>query len=105
VSRSVKEPAVDAPRSRSSAGYVLALLFIGNLLNFYDRALPSVVLEPIDALAAGSSSSVDAEAQGLQTAMMIAVPLAFAVAAVGMLLAARFVKADREAMLAGEAVA
>lgn len=35
------------PASRSSAGYVLGLLFVGNLLNFYDRALPSVVLEPI----------------------------------------------------------
>ena len=38
---------VEAPRSHSSAGYVLALLFVGNLLNFYDRALPAVVLEPI----------------------------------------------------------
>ncbi|WCN83955.1 spinster family MFS transporter [Micromonospora sp. LH3U1] len=38
---------VEAPRSHSKAGYVLALLFIGNLLNFYDRALPAVVLEPI----------------------------------------------------------
>lgn len=45
MARSVKERPIDA--ARSSAGYVLALLFVGNLLNFYDRALPAVVLEPI----------------------------------------------------------
>ncbi|MEV4509967.1 MFS transporter [Dactylosporangium sp. NPDC049525] len=47
MSRSLEDPAVDVRPSRSSARYVLGLLFLGNLLNFYDRALPAVVLEPI----------------------------------------------------------
>ncbi|MBB5866894.1 multisubunit Na+/H+ antiporter MnhC subunit [Allocatelliglobosispora scoriae] len=55
-----------------------------------------------DALAPDSTGSVDGAAQGLQQAMMLAVPVAFAVAAFGMILAARFVKADRAAMLAPE---
>lgn len=37
------------PRTVSSAKYILTLLFIGNLLNFYDRAIPSVVIEQIKA--------------------------------------------------------
>ncbi|MBA3908127.1 MAG: MFS transporter, partial [Pseudonocardiales bacterium] len=47
MSRPASESTVDGSRSRSTAGYVLAVLFAGNLLNFYDRALPAVVLEPI----------------------------------------------------------
>lgn len=47
MSQPLTESEVTAPRSRSSAGWVLGLLFAGNLLDFYDRALPSVVLEPI----------------------------------------------------------
>jgi MFS family permease len=47
VSHSLSEPPAGTARPRSSAGYVLGLLFAGNLLNFYDRALPAVVLEPI----------------------------------------------------------
>ncbi|GIF47167.1 putative MFS family arabinose efflux permease [Asanoa ferruginea] len=89
------------PEQRSGA---LGLMFaIGYLLG--GAGGPIVVGMLSDALAAGSSSSADAEAQGLQTAMMIAVPAAFAVAALGMFLAARFVKGDRETMLAGEAAA
>jgi MFS family permease len=38
------KPAVRLP---SSARYILVLLFIANLLNFYDRALPATLLEPI----------------------------------------------------------
>ncbi len=41
--------AAGTPTRRSSAGYVLALLFLGNLLNFYDRQLPAVLLEQIKA--------------------------------------------------------
>ncbi|MEU1123383.1 MFS transporter [Streptomyces sp. NPDC005899] len=47
MARPLTKPSGRASASRSSAGYVLGLLFVGNLLNFYDRALPSVVLEPI----------------------------------------------------------
>ncbi|CAM5671111.1 Sialic acid transporter NanT [Streptomyces avidinii] len=47
MARTLPEPSDRTPAPRSSAGYVLGLLFAGNLLNFYDRALPSVVLEPI----------------------------------------------------------
>jgi predicted MFS family arabinose efflux permease len=36
-----------APEARSSAGYTLLLLLLINFLNFLDRALPAVVLEPI----------------------------------------------------------
>ena len=36
-------------RAVSSAKWILSLLFIGNLLNYYDRAIPSVVLEQIKA--------------------------------------------------------
>lgn len=93
----------DVIRPEQRSGAIGLMFAIGYLLG--GAGGPIVVGVLSDALAAGSSSSVDAEAQGLQTAMMIAVPLAFAVAAVGMLLAARFVKADREAMLAGEAAA
>ncbi|MEV5676713.1 MFS transporter [Streptomyces sp. NPDC052179] len=47
MARPLTKPPDRPSASRSSAGYVLGLLFAGNLLNFYDRALPSVVLEPI----------------------------------------------------------
>ncbi|MFJ9054734.1 spinster family MFS transporter [Streptomyces sp. NPDC102409] len=47
MARPLMKPSGRASASRSPAGYVLGLLFVGNLLNFYDRALPSVVLEPI----------------------------------------------------------
>ncbi len=33
----------------SRAGWVLALLFAANLLNFYDRTIPAIVVEPIKA--------------------------------------------------------
>jgi MFS family permease len=38
-------PRVDAPATRP--GKVLLLLFLANLLNFFDRTLPAVVIEPI----------------------------------------------------------
>ncbi|MFZ3474951.1 spinster family MFS transporter [Streptomyces sp. 4.24] len=47
MARPLTKSSRPASASRSSAGYVLGLLFVGNLLNYYDRALPSVVLEPI----------------------------------------------------------
>ncbi|WP_199191414.1 spinster family MFS transporter [Amycolatopsis sp. CA-126428] len=37
------------PRATSRAGWVLALLFAANLLNFYDRTIPSILVEPIKA--------------------------------------------------------
>jgi len=47
----MSKPAVEldkpAVKSPSSARYILVLLFIANLLNFYDRALPATLLEPI----------------------------------------------------------
>ncbi|MFC8228866.1 spinster family MFS transporter [Streptomyces sp. NPDC057287] len=58
-----------------------------------------------DSLAAGSASAAEASAHGLRTALMIAVPVAFAVAATGMFLAARHVRADRHSMLSREATA
>ncbi|MFF5075455.1 spinster family MFS transporter [Actinoplanes sp. NPDC000266] len=86
------------PSQRSGA---LGLLFaIGYLLG--GAGGPIVVGLISDRLAAGDS---DAEAWGLRTAMMIAVPAAFAVASIGMFLASRFVRADREAMIAGEVTA
>ncbi|WNV82983.1 MFS transporter [Umezawaea sp. Da 62-37] len=83
------------PEQRSGA---LGLLFaVGYLLGGAGGPILVGVLS--DALAAGSASATEASAQGLRTALMISVPLAFAVAAAGMLLAARFVRADRDAML------
>ena len=47
----MSKPALDTTtpvtRSQSSAKWVLGLLFAANLLNFYDRALPGVLLVPI----------------------------------------------------------
>ncbi|MFD6296121.1 spinster family MFS transporter [Streptomyces sp. NPDC060235] len=83
------------PEQRSGA---LGLLFaVGYLLG--GAGGPILVGLLSDGLAAGSSSGTEASARGLRTAMMITVPLAFGLAAVGMLLAARFVRSDREAML------
>lgn len=88
------------PERRSSA---LGLLYaIGYLLGGAGGPILVGVLS--DSLAAGRAPA-DAAAEGLQTAMMIAVPVAFAVAAIGMLLASRSVHADREAMLSHEAAA
>ena len=36
-------------RRATNAGLVLAILFLGNLLNFFDRAVPAVLVEPIRA--------------------------------------------------------
>ncbi|GAA3294649.1 MFS transporter [Streptomyces cinereospinus] len=92
---------VIGPEHRSGA---LGLMFaIGYLLG--GAAGPVFVGALSDSLAAGSASASEASAHGLQTAMMITVPLAFAVAAIGMLLTSRFVEADRDAMLARETTA
>lgn len=89
------------PEQRSGA---LGLMFaIGYLLGGAGGPIFVGVLS--DSLAAGAASSTEASAQGLQAAMMIIVPLAFAVAAIGMLLTARFVQADRDAMLSQEPAA
>ncbi|WP_405010053.1 spinster family MFS transporter [Kitasatospora sp. NBC_01539] len=91
---------VIGPEQRSGA---LGLMFaVGYLLG--GAGGPVLVGALSDALAAGSASDA-ASAHGLQTAMTITVPLAFAVAAVGMLLTARSVQADRDSMLAREATA
>ncbi|HEY0914362.1 MAG TPA: MFS transporter [Solimonas sp.] len=37
----------NTPTTTSRYGYLLTLLFFANFLNFFDRALPAVVLEPI----------------------------------------------------------
>jgi MFS transporter, Spinster family, sphingosine-1-phosphate transporter len=47
MSKPVVELEKKAVRPPSSARYILVLLFIANLLNFYDRALPATLLEPI----------------------------------------------------------
>lgn len=89
------------PEQRSGA---LGLMFAtGYLLGGAGGPIFVGVLS--DSLAASSASDTEASAQGLQAAMMITVPLAFAVAAVGMLLAARFVQADRDTMLSRETTA
>ncbi|MFK4122436.1 spinster family MFS transporter [Streptomyces longwoodensis] len=83
------------PEQRSGA---LGLLFaVGYLLGGAGGPILVGVLS--DVLAAGAASATDASALGLRTAMMITVPLAFSVAAIGMLLTARFVRGDRDAML------
>ncbi|WP_433062808.1 spinster family MFS transporter [Dactylosporangium sp. CS-033363] len=79
------------PHQRSTAIGLMSA--IGYLLG--GAGGPIVVGAMSDSLAAGST-----EADGLRTAMMIAIPIAFAVAALGMLLAARYVRDDRAAMLA-----
>ncbi|GJF34501.1 MFS transporter [Kitasatospora sp. NE20-6] len=87
---------VIGPEQRSGA---LGVMFaVGYLLG--GAGGPIFVGALSDALAAGSASAADASAHGLQTAMTITVPLAFAVAAAGMLVAARSVQADRDSMLA-----
>ncbi|MFB7657428.1 MULTISPECIES: spinster family MFS transporter [unclassified Streptomyces] len=92
---------VIAPEQRSGA---LGLMFaIGYLLG--GAAGPVFVGALSDSLAAASGSAAAASAHGLQTAMMITVPLAFAVAAIGMLLTSRFVQGDRATMLARETAA
>ncbi|MFD5143970.1 spinster family MFS transporter [Streptomyces sp. NPDC058401] len=84
------------PEQRSGA---LGLLFaVGYLLG--GAGGPVLVGMLSDALAGGAQSASEASAQGLRTALMITVPLAFGVAAVGMFLASRSVRGDREAMLA-----
>lgn len=87
------------PEQRSSA---LGVLFaLGYLLG--GAAGPICVGLLSDSLAKSTSglSADAAAAHGLQTSMMILVPIAFAVAAAGMFLAARNVGSDRDRMLAG----
>ncbi|MEV4131649.1 MFS transporter [Dactylosporangium sp. NPDC049742] len=87
----------DVIRPKQRSGAIGLMSAVGYLLG--GAGGPIVVGIVSDAIA-GPGASAAAEANGLKTAMMIAVPLAFAVAAAGMLLAARSVQADREAMLA-----
>ncbi|GAB3827501.1 spinster family MFS transporter [Dactylosporangium cerinum] len=89
----------DVIRPAQRSGAIGLMGAVGYLLG--GAGGPIVVGIVSDALAGGEAGGAAAEAQGLKTAMLIAVPLALAVAAAGMLLAARFVKADRDAMLAG----
>ncbi|MCX5408830.1 MFS transporter [Streptomyces sp. NBC_00335] len=84
------------PEQRSGA---LGLLFaVGYLIG--GAGGPVFVGALSDTLAAGSASAVGASAHGLRTALMVTVPLAFAVAAIGMLLASRYLRSDRDSMLA-----
>lgn len=84
------------PEQRSGA---LGLLFaVGYLLG--GAGGPVLVGMLSDALAGGAQSASEASAHGLRTALTLTVPLAFGVAAAGMLLASRSVRGDREAMLA-----
>jgi MFS family permease len=91
---------VTAKQRSSALGVVFA---IGYVLG--GAGGPIVVGAMSDSLAKGASglSATAASAYGLQTAMMIVVPIAFVVAAVGMFASSRTVKADRAAMLAREA--
>jgi MFS transporter, Spinster family, sphingosine-1-phosphate transporter len=43
---------------RTGAGWTLALLFVANLLNFYDRAIPAIVVEPLKAEFSLSDSEI-----------------------------------------------
>ena len=93
---------VIAPSQRSTAlGVVFAVgLLIGG------AGGPIAVGALSDALAKSAASSLSADAavaQGLQGAMMIMVPIAFAVAALGMFLASRTVKGDHARMLERQA--
>ena len=38
-----------SPPARMSAGAILVLLTLANVLNFYDRAIPAIIVEPIKA--------------------------------------------------------
>ncbi|GAA3197695.1 spinster family MFS transporter [Dactylosporangium siamense] len=89
----------DVIRPAQRSGAIGLMGAVGYLLG--GAGGPIVVGIVSDALAGGNAGGAAAEAQGLKTAMLIAVPLALAVAAAGMLLAARFVHTDRDAMLAG----
>jgi len=90
---------VVAPKVRSTAlgvVYAVALLLGG-------AGGPIVTGVVSDAINASSSSTLSADAaaaQGLQAAMMIVVPIGFAIAALGMFIAARSTNADRARMLA-----
>ncbi|WP_419817536.1 spinster family MFS transporter [Glaciibacter flavus] len=93
---------VIGPRQRSTAlGVVFAIgLLIGG------AGGPIAVGAVSDSLATSAASSISSDAaiaQGLQGAMMIMVPIAFVVAAIGMFIATRFMTRDHEAMLAREA--
>lgn len=93
---------VSAKQRSSALGVVFA---IGYVLG--GAGGPIVVGAISDSLAKGATgvSAAAASAYGLQTAMMIVVPIAFVVAAIGMFISSRTVKADRAAMLAREALA
>lgn len=90
------------PHQRSTAiglVYAIALLLGG-------AGGPVLTGALSDSLAAGSDLPADvAVAGGLQTAMMILVPIGYAVGAIGMFLAARFVTRDRVRMLETESAA
>lgn len=89
------------PEQRSGA---LGLLFsVGYLLGGAGGPVCVGVLS--DALAADSASATEGSARGLHGAMRTTVPLAFTVAAIGMFLAARSVRGDRDSMLSREATA
>ena len=49
MSEATVTPGAAKVRQYSSARWILGLLFVGNLLNFYDRQLPAIVLEQIKA--------------------------------------------------------
>lgn len=91
-------------RQRSTAmgvAFAIALLLGG-------AGGPIVVGAISDSMNKAASSTLSADAaaaQGLQQAMLVAVPVAFALAAVGMFLASRTMNAERERMLAAEAAA
>ncbi|ROS78421.1 MFS transporter [Cellulomonas sp. PhB143] len=92
---------VVAPRSRSTAigvVYAIALLLGGA----GGPLVTGAVSDSINASRATDLASDVAAAQGLQAAMMIVVPIGFAVAALGTFLVARFADADRARMLAEE---
>jgi MFS family permease len=91
---------VSAKQRSSALGVVFA---IGYVLG--GAGGPIVVGAISDSLAHGASglSTTAASAYGLQTAMMIVVPIAFVVAAIGMFISSRTVTADRASMLAREA--
>ena len=47
MTRPIEQDVAGPDRGMSSARGILILLFLGNLLNYYDRAIPSIVLGPI----------------------------------------------------------
>ncbi|GGF21334.1 spinster family MFS transporter [Subtercola lobariae] len=93
---------VGAKQRSSALGVVFAIGYV-----IGGAGGPVVVGALSDSFAKGATNLSDsaASAYGLQTAMMIAVPIAFIVAAIGMFVTSRTVKSDRERMLAAEAVA